>query len=342
MAKKRVLSGMQTTGKLHLGNLLGALNNWVSMQDEYECYYFAADWHALSSSYEDTHELKGNLVDMGINWLSAGLDPEKSVLFIQSLIHEHAVLHLLFSMVTPLPWLERVPSYKEKMEQVANRDLHTYGFLGYPVLQAADIVIYKADYVPVGIDQLPHLELTREIVRRFHDIYGKKVFIEPEAKMSRVPKLPGTDGRKMSKSYNNAIYLSDSKEEMIKKIKDIVTDPARIRKTDPGDPDKCVAYAFHKVFSNTEENALTGKECRGALRGCVDCKKMLAENVLIMIEPLLEKRAYWGERKKDVLDILVEGTNRARAVARETLAEAEAAVKIDISSLIVGQNAQTR
>lgn len=334
MAKKRVLSGMQTTGKLHLGNLLGALNNWVSMQDEYECYYFAADWHALSSSYEDTHELKDNLIDLGINWLSAGLDPEKSVLFIQSLIHEHAVLHLLFSMITPIPWLERVPSYKEKMEQVENRDLHTYGFLGYPVLQAADIVLYKADFVPVGIDQVPHLELTREIVRRFHDIYGKKVFVEPQPKMSEVPKLPGVDGRKMSKSYNNAIFLSDSKEVMAQKIKNIITDPARIRRSDPGDPEKCVAYDFHKVFSGKEENALTEKECRGALRGCVDCKKLLAENIFRMIDPLLEKRAYWGTRTKDVVEILVEGTDKARTIAKQTLAEAEAAVRIDVSKLV--------
>ncbi|MGK7345696.1 MAG: tryptophan--tRNA ligase [Candidatus Nitrospinota bacterium M3_3B_026] len=333
MTRKKVLSGMQTTGKLHLGNLLGALDNWVRLQDEYDCYYFAADWHALSANYADTEELKENLIDLGVNWLAAGLEPERSVLFIQSLIHEHAVLSLLFSMITPIPWLERVPSYKEKMEQVENRDLHTYGFLGYPVLQAADIVLYKADFVPVGIDQAPHLELTREIVRRFHDIYGRKVFVEPRALMSEVPKLPGLDGRKMSKSYNNAIYLSDTKEEMAAKIKDIITDPARIRKTDPGDPEKCVAWSFHKVFSSPEENALTEKECKTAARGCVACKNILAENVFKRIGPLLEKRERWGARKKDVLDILLEGTEKARAIARETLAEAEAAVKIDIVSL---------
>jgi tryptophanyl-tRNA synthetase len=321
--KKRVLSGMQTTGKLHLGNLLGALNNWVSMQDEFDCYYFAADWHALASSYEDTSELADNLVDLGVNWLSAGLDPEKSVLFIQSLVPEHAVLHLLFSMLTPVPWLERVPSYKEKMEQVQNKDLHTYGFLGYPVLQAADIVIYKAHFVPVGIDQLPHLELTREIVRRFHDTYKRQIFVEPQGKMSEVPKLPGTDGRKMSKSYGNAIYLSDPKVVMNKKILNIVTDPARVRKTDPGDPEKCSAYSFHKIFSSADENELTEKECRGALRGCVDCKKLLSGNVLEYLEPLTEKRAYWEQRPKEVYDILKSGSEKARVVAKQTLAEAE-------------------
>lgn len=338
MAKKRVLSGMQTSGKLHIGNLLGALNNWVDMQDEYDCYYFAADWHALSSNYEDTAQLKENILDLGVNWLSAGLDPSRATLFIQSLIPEHAVLHTLFSMITPLPWLERVPSYKEKMEQVENRDLHTYGFLGYPVLQAADIVLYKADFVPVGIDQLPHLELTREIVRRFHDIYGKTVFVEPQAKMSQVPKLPGTDGRKMSKSYNNAIYLSDSAEEMRKKILNIVTDPARVRKSDPGDPAKCVAYSFHEVFSPAEENEITQKECKSASRGCVDCKKGLAKNLLASLEPLVEKRSYWSQRPDEVLNILWEGTTKAKMVAEETLSQAEAAMNIDIKSMFSRAN----
>ncbi len=323
---------MQTTGKLHLGNLLGALENWVSMQDEYDCYFFAADWHALASNYSQTDELKDNLLDLGVNWLSAGLDPEKSTLFIQSLIPEHAVLHVYFSMITPLPWLERVPSYKEKMEQVVNRDLHTYGFLGYPVLQAADIVLYKADYVPVGIDQLPHLELTREIVRRFHDIYKTNIFTEPEGKLGSVPKLPGADGRKMSKSYGNAIYLSDTRDEMKAKIKNIVTDPARIRKTDPGDPEKCVAYAFHEVFSDEESNKVTAEECKTAGRGCVACKKELAESVFRRIDPVLERREYWSARPKETLEALWEGTRKARAVASETLKEVESAIKIDISS----------
>ena len=334
MAKKRILSGMQTTGNLHLGNLLGALSNWARLQDEYDCYYFAADWHALSSNYEDTGRLKDNLVDLCVNWLAAGLDPDKCVMFIQSLIPEHAVLHLLFSMITPLPWLERVPSYKEKMEQVQNKDLHTYGFLGYPVLQAADIVLYKADCVPVGVDQLPHLELTRELVRRFHGIYGKRVFVEPDGLMSEVPKLPGADGRKMSKSYNNAIYLSDSREVMAQKIKDIVTDPARIRKTDPGDPDKCVAYSFHKVFTPKDDQPQIESDCRGAKIGCVACKKKLADQIFTFIGPLLERRAHWAERPREALAALLDGTEKARKTARATLDEAEEAMGLSLKNLL--------
>ncbi|MBF0634550.1 MAG: tryptophan--tRNA ligase [Nitrospinae bacterium] len=334
MAKKRILSGMQTTGNLHLGNLLGALSNWERLQEEYECYYFAADWHALSSNYEDTGRLKDNLIDLSVNWLAAGLDPNKCVMFIQSLIPEHAVLHLLFSMITPLTWLERVPSYKEKMEQVKNRDLHTYGFLGYPVLQAADIVLYKADFVPVGIDQLPHLELTREIVRRFHDIYGKRVFVEPEGLMSEVPKLPGGDGRKMSKSYNNAIYLSDTREVMAQKIKDIVTDPARVRRTDPGDPGKCVAYSFHKVFTPKEELPQIESDCRGAKIGCVDCKKKLAAHMFTFMGPLLERRKHWAERPREALQALLDGTEKARKIARATLDEAEDAMGLNLKGLL--------
>jgi tryptophanyl-tRNA synthetase len=236
-------------------------------------------------------------------------------------------------MITPLPWLERVPSYKEKMEVVQSRDLHTYGFLGYPVLQAADIIIYKADFVPVGIDQLPHLELTREIVRRFHDIYKKKVFIEPEGKLSETPKLPGLDGRKMSKSYNNAIYLSDTKEDMSIKIRNIVTDPARIRKTDPGDPDKCVAYEFHKIFSSDDDNSLTVKECKSAARGCVDCKKILTENVFKEVGDLLERREEWSAKPGEVLEILWAGSEKARVVAKETLGQAEEALSFDLDNL---------
>jgi tryptophanyl-tRNA synthetase len=333
MTKKRVLSGMQTTGKLHLGNLLGALTNWVSMQDHLDCYYFAADWHALSSNYEETEQLQENMLDLGINWLSAGLDPEKCTLFVQSYIPEHAMMHLLFSMITPIPWLERVPSYKEKMAQV-EKDLRSYGFLGYPVLQAADIVLYQANFVPVGIDQLPHLELTREIVRRFHDIYKTKVFVEPEGKISEVPKLPGIDGRKMSKSYNNAIYLSDTKENIINKIKNVVTDPARVKKTDPGDPNKCVAFNFHKVFSSAEENEITAVECKKAARGCVACKEQLASNLLNYLEPLLEKRHFWMGRPSNVFDILKEGTRKARLVAKDTLERAETSMNINFRKVL--------
>ena len=332
MSKKRVLSGMQSSGKLHLGNLLGALENWVKMQEEDDCYYFAADWHALSSNYEDTAELKDNIVDLGVNWLAAGLNPEKSVMFIQSLVPQHAVLYLLLGMITPLPWLERVPSYKEKLENIADRDLYTHGFLGYPVLQAADIILYKADLVPVGIDQLPHLELTRELVRHFHNIYKKTVFVEPEAKMAEVKKLPGLDGRKMSKSYGNAIFLSDTPEERDRKVSMIVTDPARVRKTDKGNPDVCHAYSFHKVFTAAVRTAEIGVECRNATIGCVACKKELAKNVAAYMAPFDAERAKWVGKTKQVMEMLREGSAKARKVAAETLAQAESAIGIDIPS----------
>lgn len=330
MNKKRVLSGMQSSGRLHLGNLLGALENWVEMQDEYDCFYFVADWHALSSSYQDTSELRDNMVDIGVNWLAAGLDPEKSTLFIQSLLPQHAVLHVLLGMITPLPWLERVPSYKEKLEEVKDRNLYTYGFLGYPVLQAADIIIYKADFVPVGMDQLSHLELTREIVRRFHDIFGKKVFVEPQPKLAQVKKLPGIDGRKMSKSYNNAIYLADSPEERARKVSMIVTDPQRVRRTDPGDPEVCNIYVFHKVFTSAERVAEIDKACRVAAIGCVDCKKELAKNIAKYMAPFDEKREHWLERSDEVLEIFREGSRKAEKVAAKTLAEAEEAMGISL------------
>jgi tryptophanyl-tRNA synthetase len=253
MAKKRVLSGMQPSGLLHLGNLMGALDNWRRLQDsgQYDCYFFIADWHALTTQYADTSRLRDFTREMIIDWLSAGLDPGKSVLFQQSQLPEHAVLHVLLSMITPLPWLERVPTYKEKMDEIRDKDMNTYGFLGYPVLQAADILIYKADFVPVGIDQLPHLELTREICRRFNSFYGN-VLPEPQPLMTEYPKLPGTDGRKMSKSYNNTINLSDSPEDITKKVMNMVTDPARKRRQDPGDPDVCPLFTLDRIFAPKE------------------------------------------------------------------------------------------
>src|SRR5439155_749001 len=247
-AKPRILSGMRPTGRLHLGNLVGALQNWVRLQDEYDSYHFVADWHMLTTDYANTTELQNNVQEMVTDWLAAGLDPKKATFFIQSRIIEHAELHLIFSMITPLGWLERVPSYKEQLENVKDRDLHTYGFLGYPVLQAADILMYKANAVPVGEDQVPHVELTREIARRFNAFYGP-VFPEPRAQLTPAPRLPGTDGRKMSKSYNNAIFLSDPTHVVSKKLATMITDPARKRRTDKGDPDKCPVFDLHKVFS---------------------------------------------------------------------------------------------
>jgi tryptophanyl-tRNA synthetase len=327
MAKKRVLSGMQPSGLLHLGNLVGALDNWQKLQDEYECYYFIADWHALTSNYADTSNMRTYVTEMVIDWLAAGLDPEKSVLFQQSLVPEHAVLHVLFSMSTPLPWLERVPTYKEKMDQIQDRDMYTYGFLGYPVLQAADILIYKANFVPVGIDQLPHLELTREIGRRFNTFYGE-VFPEPQPLMTEFPKLPGTDGRKMSKSYNNCLYLSESPEEITKKVMQMVTDPARVRRQDPGNPDICPLFALDRIFAPKEWCDHVNVECRRAGIGCVDDKKELLKHLLAYLKPMQERRKELVANRNTVMEIIREGSRRARMVAAETLAEVNEAMKL--------------
>ncbi len=328
MAKKRVLSGMQPSGLLHLGNLMGALDNWRKLQDQYECHYFIADWHALTTNYADTSNIRTHSREMVINWIAAGLDPEKSVLFQQSLVPEHAVLHVLLSMSTPLPWLERVPTYKEKMDQIQDREMNTYGFLGYPVLQAADILIYKANFVPVGIDQLPHLELTREIGRRFNQFYGN-VFPEPQPLMTEYPKLPGTDGRKMSKSYDNAIFLSDSPEEIIAKIKPMITDPARKRRTDPGNPEVCPVYDLHRVFTpKAERESTIVPGCTTAGIGCLDCKQVLLKHALPVLAPVSGRRAELARDPATVLDILEDGTARAKKVASETLTEAKAAMQI--------------
>ncbi|MBT5471410.1 MAG: tryptophan--tRNA ligase, partial [Nitrospina sp.] len=269
---KRILSGMQPSGRLHLGNYFGALKNWVDLQDDFECFFFIADWHALSSLYEDPRKIKEFSHEVAVDWLSTGLDPEKSTLFLQSKIPEHAELHLILSMMVPVPWLERNPTYKEKQDEIKKVDMSTYGFLGYPVLQTADIVLYRADYVPVGIDQAPHLELSREIVRRFHHLYKKNVFIEPGAKISDIPKLNGLDGRKMSKSYDNAIFLSDNEKEVTKKVKQMLTDPARARRDDPGDPEVCNLYPFHKIYSPQSMQDEVAEGCRSAKIGCGDCK----------------------------------------------------------------------
>jgi tryptophanyl-tRNA synthetase len=319
---------MQASGRLHLGNFLGALANWIRLQDEYECFYFIADWHALSSGYEDTHELQSFVREIAIDWLCAGIDPEKSNLFIQSRVPEHAELHLLLSMITPVPWLERNPTYKEKQQELTGRDLSTYGFLGYPVLQAADIIIYKANFVPVGVDQLPHLELGREIVRRFHHIFDRKVFVEPEALLSEAPKVPGTDGRKMSKSYDNCVYLSDDVETVREKIRTMVTDPARVRRTDPGDPEVCPVFDLHNILTPEEEREYCAEGCRTAAIGCLDCKGVLLTHLEQAMAPFFEKRAELASRHKEVMEVFEEGSKKARLVAQATLEEVREAMNL--------------
>ena len=328
MSKKRVLSGMQASGKLHLGNLVGALENWKRMQDDYECYYFIADWHALSTNYEHTDDIASYRMEMAADWLAAGIDPERAVLFVQSQVPEHAVLHLFLSMIVPVSWLERNPTYKEKMDNIQDKDLATYGFLGYPVLQAADIALYKADLVPVGIDQLPHLELTRELVRRFNHIYRCQVLKEPEAKISQVPKLKGTDGRKMSKSYNNAIFIGEEPEEVEKKIRGMITDTKRARRKDPGEPDDCNLFPLHLIYSSEKEREEIRKGCRSAEMGCTDCKALLLKNLLPALKPHREKRKELLEKPERILEILSEGSKKARIVAQTTLEEVKIAMKI--------------
>jgi len=318
---------MQPSGLLHLGNLMGALENWRKLQDRYECYYFIADWHALTTNYADTSRIRTYVKEMVIDWIAAGLDPEKAVLFQQSHVPEHAVLHVLLSMSTPLPWLERVPTYKEKIDQLQDKDMNTYGFLGYPVLQAADILIYKAHFVPVGIDQLPHLELTREIGRRFDQLYGE-IFPEPQPLMTEYPKLPGTDGRKMSKSYNNCLYLSDSREEITKKVMQMVTDPARIRRQDPGNPDVCPLFSLDRIFAPKEWCDYVNVECRRAGIGCVDDKKELLKHLIAYLKPLQERRKELVAKPEQVSGIIQEGSRRARIIAAQTLAEVTEAMKL--------------
>jgi tryptophanyl-tRNA synthetase len=325
--KKRILSGMRPTGPLHLGNLHGALANWIKMQEQYDCFFFIADWHALTSDYENTSSISEYIRNMLIDWLSAGLSPEKSTLFIQSHIKEHAELFLILSMITPVPWLERNPTYKDQIVQLSNKDLSTFGFLGYPVLQAADIIIYKAHGVPVGVDQVPHVEITREIARRFNYLYGN-VFPEPESILTETPKILGIDRRKMSKSYNNAIYFSDSPDEIAANVSKMLTDPQRARKSDPGDPDVCNVYEFHKFYSDTKTVDRINQECRTAKIGCVECKKIMAQNLIKALEPMREKREYYEARPQLIEDIIKDGCDKARRVARRTMAEVRAAVKL--------------
>jgi tryptophanyl-tRNA synthetase len=318
---------MQPSGLLHLGNLLGALENWKDLQEKYECFFFVADWHALSTNYADTSRIREFSREMLTDWLAAGIDPHKATVFVQSDNPNHAMLHLLLSMIVPIPWLERNPTYKEKQEQIKERDLGTYGFLGYPVLQAADILIYRADFVPVGKDQLPHLELTRELARRFNNLYAP-VLPEPQELLTNFPKVLGTDGRKMSKSYGNTINLSDSEPVVRQKLKTMVTDPARVKRTDPGNPDICPVYDFHKIFSPTLVIERVNRECRTAEIGCIDCKNLAANAIVQRLTPIWDARKKLTGETDRVNDIVREGGKRAATVSQETLQEVKHAMKM--------------
>ena len=331
--RKRVVSGMRSTGKLHLGNYVGALQNWVAMQDEYECFFFVADWHALTTDYADTSQVKQNSIEVLLDWLAAGLDPERCTMFIQSHVPQHAELHLLLSMITPLGWLERVPTYKEQRENIAEKDLGTYGFLGYPVLQAADILLYKGDFVPVGEDQVAHVELTREISRRFNQFYRvgeNAVFPEPQALKTKAAKLPGTDGRKMSKSYGNTILLTDPEPVVRQKLRTMVTDPARVRRTDPGNPDVCPVGDLHKIFSNAETNAKVNAGCRSAGIGCIECKGWAADALVKILNPMQQRRQKYEQNPRLAWDILDSGSERARKEASQTMNQVREAMHMSL------------
>ncbi len=322
---KTTLSGMRPSGKLHLGNYWGALSRWLEMQNsgQYHCYFMVADLHALTTGYEETKGLKSNVEEMVLDWLAAGLDPQKSVIFQQSRVMEHAELALLFSMITPLGWLERIPTYKEQLRELEGREIATHGFLGYPVLQAADILVYKADAVPVGEDQLSHIELCQEIARRFNRLYGS-VFPEPKALLGQTPKVPGLDGRKMSKSYGNAVELTDGGDILAKKISRMYTDPKKLKADDKGHPDGCVVYALHKIYN--PQSGERGKECQEGRIGCVPCKKHLASQMEPALKPLQEKREALAQKPGAVWEVLEEGNKKARATAQKTLEETRKAM----------------
>jgi tryptophanyl-tRNA synthetase len=327
MKNKRIVSGMRPTGKLHLGHYHGVLANWLELQNEYECFFFAADWHSLTTEYANTADIRENTGEMVLDWLAFGIDPEKSTIFQQSLVHQHAELNLILSMITPVSWLERNPTYKEMQENLTARDLSTFGFLGYPVLMASDIILYKATRVPVGHDQLPHLEITREIARRFNHLYGE-VFPEPAAFLTETPKLLGLDGRKMSKSYGNAIFLSESAEETQKKVMSMVTDVQRPRRTDPGEPDRCVAFTLHLLYTPEAERAEIIEDCRNARIGCVDCKKKLARHVTAALAPFRAKRQEFAAQPGLVKEVLAEGSSKAAVSAGLTMEEVRQAIRM--------------
>lgn len=329
MSKGRIFSGMQPSGRFHLGNYLGALENWVKLQHEYECFFSIVDWHSLTSSFENTKQMPENIYQMAIDWLSAGLDPEKNTIFVQSHVKEHAELHLLLSMITPLSWLERVPTYKDKLQQLGSqgKDINTYGFLGYPELMTADIILYKADTVPVGEDQIPHLELAREIARRFNNLY-EPIFPEPQAYLSQAPLLPGIDGRKMSKSYGNDIPFGAAPEELKAKVRLMVTDPQRIKKSIPGNPDICTVYTFQKLF-NKEEAANISQACRSAQIGCVECKNRLAEKMSNNLADIHLKRQELETKPEYIREVLAFGAEKARKTASETMRAVRQAMNLD-------------
>jgi len=326
--KQRVLSGMRPTGRLHLGHLVGALQNWVDLQAKYDCFYCVVDWHALTTNYADTSELVETAYDNVADWIGAGLDPDKSTFFVQSLVPEHAELYLLFQMITPIPWLERVPTYKEQIEQLADRDLSSIGFLGYPLLQAADIVVYNAHWVPVGDDQVPHIEMTREVVRRFNNFYQAGL-VEPQALLTPTPRLPGLDNRKMSKSYNNTIDLSDSAEDVVKKVRQMYTDPKRIRADIPGTVEGNPVFIYHDAFNPNRQEVEDLKErYRAGKVGDVEVKTKLATAINAKLEPIRERRAAVLAKPGHVREILMEGSRRARVVAQETMTRVRDAVKL--------------
>jgi len=318
---------MRPTGKLHLGHLVGALDNWKKLQDEYECFFMVADWHALMSEYEDPRALKENMLDNVVDWLACGISPEKAAIFVQSEVKEHLELYMAFSVLTPLGLLERCPTYKEQLREITNRELHTYGFLGYPVLQAADILVYKAEVVPVGEDQLPHLELTRQISRKFNNIYKTECFPDPQGLLTRANRLLGLDGRKMSKSYNNYIGLSDEPEIIRKKVQTMFTDPARVRVTDLGHPDKCNVHSYYEVFAPGLKDEIADA-CRSAGIGCTDCKKKMAEILVAYLEPVQNKRKEILKDKGYVGKILEDGRKKASAVAEKTMQEVKSLINI--------------
>ena len=324
--KQRVVSGMRPTGKLHIGHYHGVLENWVKMQDSFDCFFFVADWHSLTTEYADTSGIAQSIREMVLDWVAFGLDPAKCVIFRQSLVPHHSELNLILSMVTPVSWLERCPTYKEMQDNLETKDLSTFGFLGYPVLMAADIILYKATRVPVGQDQLPHLEITREISRRFNHLYGH-VFPEPEALLTETPKLPGLDGRKMSKSYNNSIYLSDTAEETSKKIMGMMTDPARVRRNDPGDPDVCVAFNLHRIYVPQEKLDEIIPACRNATIGCVECKKILVGYMNERLAPCRAKREELAANPAFVDELLLEGSRRASLISDAVMSEVRTALK---------------